>query len=336
MNTNLLIKAICVFVLGCSISGCNEKYDKVVEKDIYVNNSSLNLFVGDRLQLTASPDNVTYVWSVEDPAVVSVSATGLVEAVGAGSTGVVISHDGVRKTIPVTVVVKIPLTDVNVSVESVVLAIGDKVQANARPVPADANDVALFEWTSENPAVATVSATGVIEAVSKGATKIIVVQGNIRKEISVSVIALLDKTGWGADADSFIAGWGDGQGNSGAGNGGYPARTIDGDITSAWHSATGGTMPRYVIIDMLQRQSIYIVELYLHPRYQYAKTVRIYVSDAPEEASWNLATEIQFPSGVSTKVNFPDAQQGQYLIIYFTNSTTNTYANLAEINVFGS
>jgi hypothetical protein len=102
MKINVLIKGICLLTIGWSISGCSDKYDKEVERNFYVNKNSLNLYFGDKIQLTASPATEAFNWSSEDPAVATVTNAGLVEAVGVGTTNILVLMDDILKEIPVT------------------------------------------------------------------------------------------------------------------------------------------------------------------------------------------------------------------------------------------
>jgi hypothetical protein len=92
---------ICCFLLGCS----DEYKQSEVEKNFLVNKSALEMYVGDTQQLTASPTNVSFEWEIEDPSIAKVSVTGLVEAVSAGVTNIVVSRGDLHKTIPVTVTI---------------------------------------------------------------------------------------------------------------------------------------------------------------------------------------------------------------------------------------
>jgi hypothetical protein len=102
MKRNLLIKGICFFALLWSISGCKEEYDKVIDKTIYANISSLKLYYGDKEQVTVSPGD-GYSWTSENTEVATVTADGLIEAVGVGTTDVIVSKDGLSEYIPVAV-----------------------------------------------------------------------------------------------------------------------------------------------------------------------------------------------------------------------------------------
>jgi hypothetical protein len=73
--------------------------------------------------------------------------------------------------------------------------VGQTAQLSATPDPAVP---VTFTWTSENPAVATVSATGLVEIKGEGTTKIIVSAGGVSKEVLVVMgIPLIEKSvGW--------------------------------------------------------------------------------------------------------------------------------------------
>lgn len=71
-----------VFPLFCFLlTGCEENLRTEVERAFFVNKSSLALFVGDEVQLVASPTDGTYVyrWSSEDVSVATVDKDGRVK-----------------------------------------------------------------------------------------------------------------------------------------------------------------------------------------------------------------------------------------------------------------
>ena len=63
---------------------------------------SLNLLVGQKYQLTASPAQNTYTWTSEDTNIATVDANGLVTAKGAGTTLITASSGGAACSIPVS------------------------------------------------------------------------------------------------------------------------------------------------------------------------------------------------------------------------------------------
>ena len=97
-----LMQTTCIFML-LLFAGCNEYLDKEVERLIYVNHTSLNMTVGDEIQLTASPTIETYTWESMDTSVATVSKTGEVWAMGEGETQIVVSCGDLRKEISVYV-----------------------------------------------------------------------------------------------------------------------------------------------------------------------------------------------------------------------------------------
>jgi len=154
------------------------------------------------------------------------------------------------------------------------------------------------------------------------------------------------KTNWVASADSYLV-WSAGDGLT-PGGGGHPQRTVDNDITSAWHSSINATfdaatnknqnaLPHWVVVDMGEVQELHSIELYVHNTYRYVRTVRIYASNSPDRTDWekpeNLALEFDFPYATSnnTLQEITTPKQGQYLIVCFPNSGSNPYSNLAEI-----
>jgi hypothetical protein len=95
-----------VLATCCFLCGCNEEVKKdALEKYIYVNKSSLNLFYGDKMQLKANPAGESFEWTSADPAIARVTADGLVEAVGVGSTEITVSQGSSQTLIPVSVAI---------------------------------------------------------------------------------------------------------------------------------------------------------------------------------------------------------------------------------------
>jgi hypothetical protein len=79
------------------------------------------------------------------------------------------------------------ITDIELNgTTSLTLDPGSTYQLNYWPIPANANPMKLT-FTTDNPAVATVSETGTITAVSGGSATITVAGGNASKTVSVTV-----------------------------------------------------------------------------------------------------------------------------------------------------
>lgn len=96
---------IWIFIITALLAGCNDEKEYVIDKSIYANYSSLDLYYGDKVQVTASPVNSSFEWLSEDPAIATVNNTGEVEAVGVGETVIVLTSGEGKVEIPVTVTI---------------------------------------------------------------------------------------------------------------------------------------------------------------------------------------------------------------------------------------
>lgn len=143
---------------------------------ISLNETSQTLIVGETFQLTATvapadASDPTLTWTSSNVAVATVSATGLVTAVSAGSATITAkANDGSGVSASCTITVQEPVvlvTSVTLSETSATLIVGDTFQLEATVSPEDATDTSLT-WTSSKPSVATVDANGLVTAVAEG------------------------------------------------------------------------------------------------------------------------------------------------------------------------
>ena len=112
-------------------------------------------------------------WSSSNPAVATVSTSGLVTASGMGTTTITATSEGQTGTSSITVS-QVPVASVSVALSPSTINVGQNAQASATLRDA-ANNVLtgrFVTWTSDNPAVATVSASGVVTAIAAGSTQI--------------------------------------------------------------------------------------------------------------------------------------------------------------------
>jgi hypothetical protein len=182
--TASILAGLCVFA-ACS----DDPENDVVT--IYVDHSSLDLFVGDVVAITASPTELTFNWESSNTAVATVS-NGTVTAAGVGTANITVSFGTASKIIPVTVTERIPATGISVSQQSVELQPGQTVTVTATLIPENNNEQSAILWQSSHPAVATVTA-GLIEAIGFGsATVTVYLEDNpaVKTEISVLVVPL--------------------------------------------------------------------------------------------------------------------------------------------------
>src|SRR5437879_2300801 len=139
------------------------------------------LTVGATTQLTATPEDSTgtaltgraVTWATSNAAVATVSASGLVTGVAAGSATVTETSEGQRGTAAITVT-NVPVASVTVSPTTASLTVGATTQLTA--TPKDANGTALggraVTWATSNAAAAAVSASGVVTGVAAGSATI--------------------------------------------------------------------------------------------------------------------------------------------------------------------
>ena len=155
---------------------CTQKEQEVRVESVSVNPTTASLTIGETLQLKASvsPSSATkkdIIWSSSKPSVASVSASGLVTAVGEGMTTITATADGKKDECSVSVVKKtIAVSEVKLDKTELTLFEGDEETLTASVSPEDATDKTIT-WTSSDKSIATVE-SGKVKAVGKGTAKI--------------------------------------------------------------------------------------------------------------------------------------------------------------------
>lgn len=174
-----------------------------VELSIALNKSALKLEKGSAEKLTATvtaPDgaDITVTWTSDTDAVATVAQDGTVTAVAPGAAIITATAtamvDNVEKTATATCAVTVtppPATGINLSHSTLTLA-GNGTQ---QLYPADATDPIV--WSSANPAVATVSGSGLVTAVSPGKDVYITATAGAAKAICTVTVSgvVLSPTG---------------------------------------------------------------------------------------------------------------------------------------------
>ena len=129
-------------------------------------------------------------WSSNNSDVATVSATGVVTAVRAGTAGITAVSEGRSGIATVTVVVP-PVASVTVSLASSTIAVGSTTQATA--TTKDANGQVLtgraVSWSSDNTSVATVSTAGLVTAVSVGSANITAASEGRNGSATVTIVS---------------------------------------------------------------------------------------------------------------------------------------------------
>jgi uncharacterized protein YjdB len=158
---------------------------------IAVSPSAPSLAVGATVQLNATgaavAGNANYTWKSSNAAVATVSASGLVKAIAAGTARITAAQSGAT-TGSATVTVTAPLTPISISPASLDLQTGESAQLNATGGGGSGN--ASYNWSTSAPGVATV-VNGLVKAVGQGNAVITASrQGAISDTTTVTVRAI--------------------------------------------------------------------------------------------------------------------------------------------------
>jgi len=174
---------------------------KVATATVFVTDASVNsvsltaavpspFFVGQTVQALASPRDInnnvlsaySVTWTSSNTAVATVSSTGLITAVSAGSTTITATSSGKSASLVVNTSL-VPVSTITVS-SAKPAQIGRNIQLSS--VLKSTNGVTLtadqriFGWASTDTTVATVSSTGVLTGVSAGTAVVTcVVEGKV-------------------------------------------------------------------------------------------------------------------------------------------------------------
>ncbi|WP_164849937.1 Ig-like domain-containing protein [Mucilaginibacter limnophilus] len=166
--------------------------------DVVISPRDFELIRGNTQQMTIAitPNNATnkaVSYTTGNAAVATVSASGLVTAVGNGTTTITVTTADGAKTATTTITVNpVNVTSIAISPGQVRIEIGSTQQLTTTILPADADNKGVT-WSSSNDRVATVSANGLLTGVSAGAAIVTATtnDGNINAVSFISVIPSL-------------------------------------------------------------------------------------------------------------------------------------------------
>ncbi|MBP2690614.1 MAG: Ig-like domain-containing protein [Muribaculaceae bacterium] len=161
------------------------EYDAAVAampKSISLDPSSSKIYEGSTLQLnavvapsTASTEGLS--WASSNAAVATVSATGLVKAVGKGTAKIIVTTiNGLTASCDLTVAPKYPEA-VSVSPATLKLYAGESSTLSATISPADV-ELPTLTWSSSDASVASVGADGTVKALKTGNVTVTATSGN--------------------------------------------------------------------------------------------------------------------------------------------------------------
>ena len=148
---------------------------------VAVSPASASVQVGQTVQLAATPRDANgnplsgraVSWASSNTAVATVSGSGLVTGVRAGTATITATSEGQGGTATITVST-VPVASVTVSPATASVQAGQTVQLAATPKDANGNPLSgrTVTWASSNSAVATVGGSGLVTGVTAGSATI--------------------------------------------------------------------------------------------------------------------------------------------------------------------
>ena len=161
---------------------------------VSLDRTSAEIIKGDIMTLTATvaPSNATnknVIWTSSNPSVATVSQSGVITAIKAGSTTVVATTIDGEKAAACEIVVIVPVNSISLDKESLELIEGDGASLTATIGPDDATDKRIT-WKSSDDSIAIVSSSGAVVAVKAGTVTITATteDGGLTAECNLTVI----------------------------------------------------------------------------------------------------------------------------------------------------
>lgn len=191
------IAIILVLFLSFTIIGCKDRNEKVEVKDITINGAKATIEIDEELQLTAKvlPDDAEQGvnWSSKEPSIITIDETGKAVGISAGKTTITATSKAnpkVSKSVTITVnPAKVEVIDVIIEGIKTEIEVDEEVQLTAKVSPQNAEQGVT--WSSKNPDVISVDATGKIVGVAPGTTTITATSkenNRVSKSVNIKVL----------------------------------------------------------------------------------------------------------------------------------------------------
>ena len=149
--------------------------------------------------------NRAYAWSSSNTSVATVSSTGVVTPIAAGTTQITMTSEGQTGYVTITVP---PVATVNLTAASTTINGLGSLQVNAALLDASGNAATnrVITWSSSNTAVARVSTSGFVTAVSQGSTVITATSEGKSGTITISVVTSVGGVTVSSNATALLVG----------------------------------------------------------------------------------------------------------------------------------
>lgn len=165
--------------------------ESVLATGLVIDTAGLNLYVGDEVALTVTiqpeeADSLPLEWTSSDEDVASVDEDGLITAVSEGSAVITVTGGGMTDTCDVTVT-DAPAYTILLASDEVTLAQHDMMSLEIAS-GLEALGAEDLEWTSSDPEVASVDASGNVTACCPGEATVSVSDGFVTDVCTVRVV----------------------------------------------------------------------------------------------------------------------------------------------------
>ena len=166
-----------------------------VAGSVNVKPSTLDVETGDVVHLTAEVldtagtvlTSVPVTWAVDDPAIATVDATGVLTAIADGTTSVTATAGGKQGSAGLKVSHKVGSVDITAVPEELIQGSSAQLVADVRDPSGSAISNPTVTWTSLTPNVATVDQTGKVSGVSAGDATIVASSRTKSDTVTVTV-----------------------------------------------------------------------------------------------------------------------------------------------------
>lgn len=184
-------------VSGLALSGITMPWDQdVPAESIEAGSYTANMLLGSSQQLSPvvrprnSTDSVVYI--SDDTSILTVSSTGVVQAVGVGTTRITAAAGNqiCAYTIVVSMDSSMIVTEMDLSLSSNTIYVGNSVSAQLQVRPSSASNYATVTLTSSNEKVATVNNFGRVTGVAPGTATITATCGSVTATTTVTVMSI--------------------------------------------------------------------------------------------------------------------------------------------------
>ena len=179
---------------GAAVSLPWNSDNSVPAESIEAGTYSSNMLLGETQQLspTVRPRNSTdsVIYLTDDSSVLTVSNSGVVQAVGVGTATVTAAAGNqiCAYTISVSMDSTMIVTEMDLALSSNTIYVGNSVSASLQVRPSSASQYATISLTSSNEKVATVNSFGRVTGVSPGTATITATCGDVSASATVKVV----------------------------------------------------------------------------------------------------------------------------------------------------